>query len=199
MSAIRIRFNAAAAHVADLANIANLAEELERTMASINLIENASYLRAMNNHEDIMVHTDLTSGVETYVMPSMGVRIPRGALEQLDPFRFRLFFESQMVRLAEERSMYTEAPRVIRTVLAETGKTFRWSKATATDHNQCTICLNEFKTNNVVRSPCGNDACVFHKRCINRWFKKGSSQCPNCRFDCAEGPVPAKISSTFVV
>jgi hypothetical protein len=44
---------------------------------------------------------------------------------------------------------------------------------------ECPICLENFKQNEYYRKlDC--DHC-FHKKCIDRWFKKDHSECPMCR------------------
>lgn len=43
----------------------------------------------------------------------------------------------------------------------------------------CPICLENFKQNEYYRKLDCNHC--FHKRCIDRWFKKDHSECPMCR------------------
>lgn len=44
---------------------------------------------------------------------------------------------------------------------------------------ECIICSDCYKKDEGVRElPCGH---VFHKKCIDRWFKEGSVYCPICR------------------
>jgi len=43
----------------------------------------------------------------------------------------------------------------------------------------CPICIDNFKENEYFRElSCKH---VFHKKCIDRWFKKDHSDCPMCR------------------
>lgn len=56
----------------------------------------------------------------------------------------------------------------------------RFSKKTKEINESCTICLEEFKTNNIMYGLNCNH--YFHKRCITKWFKKNIN-CPNCRED----------------
>jgi Ring finger domain len=43
----------------------------------------------------------------------------------------------------------------------------------------CPICLEQFKENEFYRKlDCSH---CFHKRCIDRWFRKDHSDCPMCR------------------
>jgi len=45
--------------------------------------------------------------------------------------------------------------------------------------SECVICSDCYKKDEGVRElPCGH---VFHKKCIDRWFKEGSVYCPICR------------------
>jgi hypothetical protein len=44
---------------------------------------------------------------------------------------------------------------------------------------ECPICLEEFKCGEYYRKlECSH---CFHKKCIDRWFKKDHSECPMCR------------------
>lgn len=44
---------------------------------------------------------------------------------------------------------------------------------------ECVICTDCYKKDEGVRElPCGH---IFHKKCIDRWFKEGSVYCPICR------------------
>ena len=43
----------------------------------------------------------------------------------------------------------------------------------------CPICIDDFKPNELYRNlNCGHQ---FHKKCIDRWFRKDHSDCPMCR------------------
>lgn len=45
--------------------------------------------------------------------------------------------------------------------------------------NECIICTDKYQKDEGVRElPCNH---VFHKRCIDKWFKEGSVYCPICR------------------
>jgi len=49
------------------------------------------------------------------------------------------------------------------------------------DEEKCVICLDNYKVNEYKRElKCGH---VFHKKCIDKWFKKRSDNksCPLCR------------------
>jgi len=43
----------------------------------------------------------------------------------------------------------------------------------------CPICIDNFKENECYRTLSCNH--VFHKRCIDHWFRKDHSDCPMCR------------------
>jgi hypothetical protein len=43
----------------------------------------------------------------------------------------------------------------------------------------CSICLDDFKINEFKRTLCCKH--TFHKKCVDRWFKKEHSECPMCR------------------
>lgn len=44
----------------------------------------------------------------------------------------------------------------------------------------CGICREEYKLNEYIRKLNCNH--IFHKKCIDKWFKNNSN-CPNCRHD----------------
>jgi hypothetical protein len=43
----------------------------------------------------------------------------------------------------------------------------------------CSICIDQFKCGEFHRNLSCNH--VFHKKCIDRWFRKGKTDCPMCR------------------
>ncbi len=46
---------------------------------------------------------------------------------------------------------------------------------------QCTICHEDLKQNQLYRPlPCNH---IFHKKCIDQWFKNNNPTCPLCRVD----------------
>lgn len=46
---------------------------------------------------------------------------------------------------------------------------------------ECSICLGVVKPRSSKRLTCGH---VFHRRCIKKWFGRGSLTCPLCRVVC---------------
>jgi len=47
--------------------------------------------------------------------------------------------------------------------------------------DECPICINNYKINEGIRIlPCNH---TFHKKCVDKWFKKSSFTCPTCRKD----------------
>lgn len=59
----------------------------------------------------------------------------------------------------------------------------KYQKVKITDNfEDCPICLESFKLNQFYRKlECNH---VFHKKCIDRWFKKDNLNCPMCRHPC---------------
>jgi hypothetical protein len=55
----------------------------------------------------------------------------------------------------------------------------KYKKVKCDSESECPICLDQLKLNEYYREL----ACkhVFHKKCIDRWFKKDHSDCPMCR------------------
>ncbi len=43
----------------------------------------------------------------------------------------------------------------------------------------CSICIDNFQLGEYQRTLCCSH--VFHKKCIDRWFKKNKTDCPMCR------------------
>eukprot|EP01056_Protomagalhaensia_sp_Gyna25_P000903 Protomagalhaensia_sp_Gyna_25__902@NODE_1434_length_1839_cov_33_141667_g1158_i0_p1_GENE_NODE_1434_length_1839_cov_33_141667_g1158_i0NODE_1434_length_1839_cov_33_141667_g1158_i0_p1_ORF_typecomplete_len194_score15_29zfRING_2/PF13639_6/9_6e02zfRING_2/PF13639_6/5_6e16zfRING_11/PF17123_5/6_1e03zfRING_11/PF17123_5/1_6e10zfRING_11/PF17123_5/1_5e03zfC3HC4_2/PF13923_6/8_3e02zfC3HC4_2/PF13923_6/7_3e09zfRING_5/PF14634_6/8_7e02zfRING_5/PF14634_6/9_9e09zfC3HC4/PF00097_25/2_9e03zfC3HC4/PF00097_25/2_1e08zfrbx1/ len=57
-----------------------------------------------------------------------------------------------------------------------------------TINDQCAICLEDFRSRDVLRSlPCSHQ---FHVMCIDPWLRDPSSRCPICRFDLASRSLP---------
>ncbi len=45
--------------------------------------------------------------------------------------------------------------------------------------HECPICLEEFNKNEYYRKlPCTH---LYHKKCIDKWFKENNTTCPICR------------------
>lgn len=56
-------------------------------------------------------------------------------------------------------------------------KYLKISKYSGDEGESCTICLDEIKKNEIIRTlPCSH---IFHKVCIDKWFEK-KQVCPNC-------------------
>ena len=51
----------------------------------------------------------------------------------------------------------------------------------ASRHVECCICLSQVKSRQRKELQCGH---AFHKRCIKKWFGRGSLTCPMCRTVC---------------
>jgi hypothetical protein len=59
------------------------------------------------------------------------------------------------------------------------GKYKKIKKDDPLKETDCPICIESFKENEFYRKlDCGH---CFHKRCIDRWFRKDHSECPMCR------------------
>lgn len=54
-------------------------------------------------------------------------------------------------------------------------------RCAAAPQTECSICLSAAKPRQCKRLECGH---AFHKRCIKRWFGRGSLTCPMCRAVC---------------
>lgn len=60
-------------------------------------------------------------------------------------------------------------------------KNIQYKKVKSLDDlpSECPICLEDFKRGEYYRKlECNH---CFHKKCIDRWFKKDHSECPMCR------------------
>ncbi len=66
-----------------------------------------------------------------------------------------------------------------RTQIKNIGKYKKVKKDDTLIQTDCPICIEPFKENEFYRKlECGH---CFHKRCIDRWFRKDHSDCPMCR------------------
>ncbi|KAH9152882.1 hypothetical protein AeRB84_004775 [Aphanomyces euteiches] len=51
--------------------------------------------------------------------------------------------------------------------------------ATASERVSCTICLDEFSSNEMIKVlPCRH---IYHRECIDEWFENGNNTCPMCK------------------
>lgn len=46
---------------------------------------------------------------------------------------------------------------------------------------ECSICMCEVRPRQLKRLECGHE---FHRRCVGKWFRRGSLTCPMCRAVC---------------
>jgi hypothetical protein len=63
--------------------------------------------------------------------------------------------------------------------------TMRCNKKNNLHTERCTICIDEFKSNQICRKTC--EKCVFHALCIDTWILNSKDKtCPNCKrmFNC---------------
>lgn len=58
-------------------------------------------------------------------------------------------------------------------------KELKYRKIKETNDLECSICLDNFKKGECYRTLDCNHC--FHKKCIDRWFKKNNDGCPMCR------------------
>tara|TARA_B110000196_G_scaffold318659_1_gene334561 strand:- start:1480 stop:2118 length:639 start_codon:yes stop_codon:yes gene_type:complete len=76
---------------------------------------------------------------------------------------------------------------------------FRYRNAYKVDVPQCSICQDEFRSNQKVVKLHKN-TCVFHERCITKWFKERPC-CPNCMDTVPHSfinPEPAEAASDTI-
>ena len=148
----------------------------------LNAQENWNWLQSATR---VSQHLDPNTGQMTQLrLPQYGVALEAGLLTKF-PLNFRAIIERvlrdaaiQRSRLAYER----EQQRRVKPVSKDFGEQFRFKKSMK-GFPMCTICQEEFKSNEKVWKLHG-DQCCFHKRCLTKWFKR-SSKCPNCNGDCA--------------
>lgn len=72
-----------------------------------------------------------------------------------------------------------------RVVPATVGERDRWRKAdlrSARVPERCMICMEDFKSNQKIRRIHDHANCVFHEKCIERWFVE-KPRCPGCNVD----------------
>jgi len=66
-----------------------------------------------------------------------------------------------------------------RSQIKSLGKYKKVTNASELCDTTCPICIDNFKENEFYRTlECAH---VFHKKCIDRWFRKDHSDCPMCR------------------
>ncbi len=57
-----------------------------------------------------------------------------------------------------------------------------YKKVTTTEEgHDCPICLDKLESNEYYRKlPCSH---LYHKKCIDKWFKENNTTCPVCRLN----------------
>ena len=107
------------------------------------------------------------------------------------PLEFQHLVHTLMERVAVVRSQAQyqyELHLRVKHVPEKSWKEFRYKKSMTGVFPHCTICLEEFKSNEKVRQ-LHSTQCSFHTRCLRRHFIY-SSRCPNCNIDCGTTPDP---------
>ena len=69
--------------------------------------------------------------------------------------------------------------KVRRDQIKNIGKYHRVKKDDPLLESTCSICLDEYKIGEFHRTLDCNHC--YHKKCIDRWFKKDRNECPMCR------------------
>ena len=85
--------------------------------------------------------------------------------------------------ITESRPVHLVNQKTIKNVL---GNYSRFTKNDKKDEvEDCSICMEEFKINEGIRNlPCNH---MFHKKCVDKWFKTSTFTCPICRKSFYEG------------
>lgn len=100
----------------------------------------------------------------------------------LFPLRFQDLLQQLLQQQAAHLSNLSHrAARMVKPVPQAAITELRFSKKLQ-DFPRCTICMEEFKSNEKVWQLHGKQ-CSYHKRCLSKWFKQNST-CPNCGLDC---------------
>lgn len=68
----------------------------------------------------------------------------------------------------------------------------RNAQADPEDPEECAVCLDTVKPRQRKQLECGH---TFHRRCVRRWFGRGSPTCPLCRAPCLNDADVAPLSS----
>lgn len=158
-----------------------------RAAAIYNRRTNIAFLRSVYNHNaDVLFARSETNRFYAYV-ETIGVLLPMDMLD-LSPPVFIIRAEAQISSFLN--MVHAE---LLRSTLADTGTTSkedicvdyeklhhtRWRKSFAADMPTCTICQDNFRSNQKIIIVHGK-SCGFHEQCIKRWFEEKPS-CPNCR------------------
>ena len=149
-------------------------------VAQVNYEHNMNMLAQLSGRQGLAIERRPTESY--YVLRRYGVAVNADWLT-LFPLHFQSLLQTAMDRAAEYRSRATQqARRVVKPVAESAITEFRF-KREIKGLPRCTICMEEFKSNEKVWRLHG-EQCSYHKRCLSKWFKH-SSTCPNCGLDCA--------------
>jgi hypothetical protein len=55
------------------------------------------------------------------------------------------------------------------------------------NENECIICMQSYKTEDMITNLGCNERHFFHTECIEEWIRRGNNQCPICRKPMIEG------------
>ena len=159
------------------------AHSMRAIVARINANENLHFLREVAG--PVVLVADAATGVTRSVqLQQYAITIPSRMMHEF-PLEFQNMVFAAMNSVAVQRSeahFLMEQRQRLKQVPVETGKEFRYKKSMAGTLPHCTICLEEFKSNEKVRQ-LHTEQCSFHTRCLRRHLQY-SSRCPNCNVDC---------------
>lgn len=80
----------------------------------------------------------------------------------------------------EEQRLIPRSTRDVENKLGRYNK-FNSGHESIQNEDNCTICQNPYCENEAYRElECKH---IFHKKCVDKWFKKGHNKCPLCRHD----------------
>ena len=155
--------------------------------------DNLRFLRHVyNNGEVVPVVEQMVAGGATYgryahlthtgiMINAEFLRLPVRLFRDLATNIVEDFHYSQAVN-----ATLAAPPMALRRVVPETvGERDRWRKADLRSERvpeRCIICMDDFKSNQKIRRIHNHANCVFHEKCIERWFVE-RPRCPGCNVE----------------
>lgn len=147
---------------------------------------NAAFLSTVYNYNRSIEYARSSTGTYYAYLESVGVLLPLDMLDNAPP-QFITRAEQQISALLNmahanllASTLHEEDTSKAEEIVISYDKLYhtRWRKKYKEDIPTCTICQENFKSNQkliVLHSK----TCAFHEQCIKRWFKEKPS-CPNC-------------------
>ena len=113
------------------------------------------------------------------VVYTMMAEIPIIELGNISDSIFSFFDNLEHILDQSLQNDQVQKEKATRDMIKQLGPYKRLNQHSELLGDNCTICLDNFELNQGYRTlHCGHS---FHKKCIDKWLREGSQECPICR------------------